>query len=65
MALLTMRLFIAEHLKLENPLAMVDESNIKFFDTYLSYLSQLKFDDMAHWTVEQFNFYNSLGYPLD
>ena len=64
-ALLAMRFFIAEQLQEPNPLSFSDEKDIEFFDYYLSYLSQLRFDDISHWTPEQFDYYNKLGFPAD
>jgi hypothetical protein len=32
---------------------------------YLSYISSLEFDDFAHWTEEDFQYYNRICYPIN
>ena len=62
MTALGLRLFISEILDIPNPLGYEDK---KFETMYLSYLAGLTFDDFAHWTEEDFSYYNRICYPIN
>lgn len=62
MTALALRLLISETLKLPNPLGYQDN---QFEDMYLSYLASLEFDDFAHWTEEDFQYYNQVCFSLN
>lgn len=41
-----------------------EDEDQHFFRMYLSYLSQLKHDDMHHWSAEEVAFYNKVSFPI-
>jgi|LauGreDrversion4_2_1035121.scaffolds.fasta_scaffold232701_1 hypothetical protein len=48
-----------------NILGFTDPEDQHFFRMYVAYLSQLKFDDLAHWSNEDYNFYNSRSFSIE
>ena len=46
----------------KNLFGFTDPDDHHFFRMYLSYLSQLKFDDIAHWSKEDVDFNNERSF---
>ena len=48
----------------KNLFGFSDPEDQHFFRMYLSYLSQLKFDDISHWSEEELEFNNERSFSL-
>ncbi len=65
MTLLALRYMVYDVLEITNPLAYTDEEDSLLLEKHFNYMKSLQFDDFAHWTDEDFKFYNKLSYEID
>ena len=63
--LLALRFMIAKKFDYEHsPFGTNDQESRNFMQTYISYLAQIKFDDLPHWSEEEIIFYNRRSFAV-
>lgn len=62
LVLLSIRFMIERKFNSEKPFGINDSTLGK---TYMEYLSQIKFDDLSHWTEDQLAFYNRRSFQVN
>jgi hypothetical protein len=63
--LLTLRFMMARKVDYNgNIFGFTDPEDQHFFRMYISYLSQIKYDDLPHWSEEELNYYNKRSFSI-